>query len=135
VIGETDDLGWGVVKDPVHVHDLHATILHSSAIDHEGPHLPLQGRDSGSRTLREGCEAPSRNSRHDSLGATKSLPSRVSGNTENRNGEAIDQRALRRPPNSPRRGTICDQWGAIRECGGSTTMAQFMRCSLPAAGG
>ena len=45
VIGETDDLGWGVVKDPVHVHDLHATILHQFGLDHERLMYRFQGRD------------------------------------------------------------------------------------------
>ncbi|HBL46560.1 MAG TPA: sulfatase, partial [Planctomycetaceae bacterium] len=35
VIGETDEIGWGVTKDPVHVHDLHATILKLFGLDHE----------------------------------------------------------------------------------------------------
>ena len=35
VHGETDDFGYNVTKDPVHVHDLHATILHCLGIDHE----------------------------------------------------------------------------------------------------
>jgi hypothetical protein len=45
VIGETDDLGWGVVKDPVHVHDLHATILNRFGLDHERLIYRFQGRD------------------------------------------------------------------------------------------
>ncbi|EDY20437.1 conserved hypothetical protein [Chthoniobacter flavus Ellin428] len=45
VIGETDDIGWGVVKDPVHVHDLHATILHLFGLDHERLTYRFQGRD------------------------------------------------------------------------------------------
>jgi hypothetical protein len=32
--GETDDLGMNVVRDPVHVHDLQATILHLMGLDH-----------------------------------------------------------------------------------------------------
>lgn len=35
VYGETDDFGYNIVKDPVHVHDLHATILHLMGLDHE----------------------------------------------------------------------------------------------------
>jgi hypothetical protein len=35
VYGETDDLGYNIVKDPVHVNDFHATILHLMGIDHE----------------------------------------------------------------------------------------------------
>jgi uncharacterized protein (DUF1501 family) len=45
VIGQTDDLGWGVVQDPVHVHDLHATILHLFGLDHERLVYRFQGRD------------------------------------------------------------------------------------------
>nr|WP_256199915.1 DUF1501 domain-containing protein [Verrucomicrobium spinosum] len=43
--GETDELGFGVVKDPVHVHDLHATMLHLLGIDHERFTFRFQGRD------------------------------------------------------------------------------------------
>jgi hypothetical protein len=34
VIGKTDDLGYAAVEDKVHVHDLHATILHLMGMDH-----------------------------------------------------------------------------------------------------
>ncbi len=44
-IGETDDLGWDVVADPVHVHDLQATILHLLGLDHERLTFRFQGRD------------------------------------------------------------------------------------------
>jgi len=43
--GETDDLGFNVVKDPVHVHDLQATILHLLGLDHERLTYRFQGRD------------------------------------------------------------------------------------------
>ena len=33
-IGKTDDLGYTVVEDPVHLHDVHATVLHLMGIDH-----------------------------------------------------------------------------------------------------
>jgi len=33
--GETDELGYNIIKDPVHVHDLHATMLHLLGLDHE----------------------------------------------------------------------------------------------------
>lgn len=33
--GETDELGYNIIKDPVHVHDFHATILHLMGMDHE----------------------------------------------------------------------------------------------------
>jgi uncharacterized protein (DUF1501 family) len=45
VIGQTDDLGWGIVQDPVHVHDLHATIMQLFGIDHERLIYRFQGRD------------------------------------------------------------------------------------------
>jgi arylsulfatase A-like enzyme len=33
--GETDEFGYNIVRDPVSVHDFHATILHLMGIDHE----------------------------------------------------------------------------------------------------
>ncbi|MFO0428467.1 MAG: DUF1501 domain-containing protein [Planctomyces sp.] len=42
--GSTDDLGIDVVSDPVHVHDLQATILHLLGIDHERLTYRFQGR-------------------------------------------------------------------------------------------
>jgi hypothetical protein len=44
-IGETDELGFYVTKDPVHVHDLHATILHLLGLDHLKLTYKFQGRD------------------------------------------------------------------------------------------
>lgn len=44
-IGETDELGFNVVKDRVHVHDLHATMLHLLGFDHEKLTYRFQGRD------------------------------------------------------------------------------------------
>jgi hypothetical protein len=43
--GETDDLGFNIAKDPVHVHDLHATLLHLLGLDHERLTFRFQGRD------------------------------------------------------------------------------------------
>ena len=43
--GETDDYSYNVVKDPVHVHDLNATILHCLGIDHERLTFKFQGRE------------------------------------------------------------------------------------------
>lgn len=43
--GETDDLGFNVVRDPVHVHDLNATLLHLLGFDHEKLTYRFQGRD------------------------------------------------------------------------------------------
>ena len=42
--GETDDLGYNIVKNPVHVHDLQATILHQFGIDHKKMIYKHQGR-------------------------------------------------------------------------------------------
>ncbi|MBP7140634.1 MAG: DUF1501 domain-containing protein [Opitutaceae bacterium] len=43
--GETDELGFNVVRDPVHVHDLHATLLHLLGFDHTKLTFRFQGRD------------------------------------------------------------------------------------------
>ncbi len=45
VYGETDDYCYNVVKDPVGVHDLQATILHQLGIDHTRLTFPYQGRE------------------------------------------------------------------------------------------
>ncbi len=45
VLGETDELGFGVVRDRAHVHDLHATILHLLGLDHKRLTFRFQGRD------------------------------------------------------------------------------------------
>lgn len=42
--GETDEFSYNVVRDPVHVHDLNATILHCLGIDHTGLTFKYQGR-------------------------------------------------------------------------------------------
>jgi len=43
--GATDEFGWHAVQDKVHVHDLHATILHLMGIDHEKLTYRYGGRD------------------------------------------------------------------------------------------
>ena len=45
VYGETDDFSYNIVRDPVHVHDLNATILHCLGINHERLTYRFQGRD------------------------------------------------------------------------------------------
>ncbi|MBM3760280.1 MAG: DUF1501 domain-containing protein [Acidobacteria bacterium] len=45
VIGETDDLGFTITKDPVGVHDLQATILHTLGFDHTKLTYRFMGRD------------------------------------------------------------------------------------------
>ena len=43
--GETDDLAMNVIKDPVHVHDFQATLLHQLGLDHERLTYKFQGRN------------------------------------------------------------------------------------------
>jgi hypothetical protein len=43
--GATDDFSYNVTRDPVHVHDLHATMLHLLGIDHTRMTYRFQGRD------------------------------------------------------------------------------------------
>ena len=45
VHGATDDFGWHAVEDKVHVHDLHATLLHIMGFDHEKLTYRHAGRD------------------------------------------------------------------------------------------
>jgi hypothetical protein len=44
VYGESDEFGYNIVKDPVHVHDFHATILNQLGIDHKKLTFKSQGR-------------------------------------------------------------------------------------------
>jgi hypothetical protein len=43
--GETDELGFGIVENKVHVHDLQATIMHQLGFNHEKLTFRFQGRD------------------------------------------------------------------------------------------
>ena len=45
VHGATDDYGYNIVRDPVHIHDLNATILHCLGLDHRRLTFRQQGRD------------------------------------------------------------------------------------------
>lgn len=45
IIGETDDIGWNIVKDPVHINDLHATLLHLFGLNHLDLTYRYSGRD------------------------------------------------------------------------------------------
>lgn len=45
VYGATDEYGWHATQDPVHVHDLHATLLHLMGIDHTRLTYRYAGRD------------------------------------------------------------------------------------------
>lgn len=44
VVGETDDYSYNIVSDPVHIHDIQATILHCLGIDHKRLTFKFQGR-------------------------------------------------------------------------------------------
>ena len=44
VYGKTDELGYYAVEDPMHVNDLHATILHLLGLDHQRLTFKFQGR-------------------------------------------------------------------------------------------
>ena len=44
VYGQTDEFGYNIVKDPVHVHDFQATIMHLMGVDHEKLTFKSQGR-------------------------------------------------------------------------------------------
>jgi hypothetical protein len=43
-VGATDELGYSITEDPVHVHDLHATILDLMGLDHTKLTYRYQGR-------------------------------------------------------------------------------------------
>jgi hypothetical protein len=43
-LGRTDDLGYTIVEDPVHINDFHATLLHLLGLDHERLTFKFQGR-------------------------------------------------------------------------------------------
>ena len=44
VYGQTDEFGYNIVNNPVHVHDLHATMMHLMGVDHERMTFKFQGR-------------------------------------------------------------------------------------------
>ncbi len=43
--GKTDEIGWGIDENPVHINDLHATMLHQFGLDHLKLTYRFQGRD------------------------------------------------------------------------------------------
>ena len=45
IYGETDDFSYNIVKDPVHIRDFHATVLHLLGFDHERFTYRYQGLD------------------------------------------------------------------------------------------
>ena len=57
-LGATDDYGYNITQDPVHMHDLQATILHCLGVDHTKLTFQFQGRhfrltDVGGRVVKE----------------------------------------------------------------------------------
>jgi hypothetical protein len=45
IFGETDDFSYNIVRDPIHVRDFHATVLHLLGFDHERFTFRFQGLD------------------------------------------------------------------------------------------
>jgi len=45
IVGRTDELGYYIEEDPIHIHDLQATMLHLLGLDHERLTFRFQGRD------------------------------------------------------------------------------------------
>ena len=45
VYGETDEMSYNIVRDPVHIRDLHATLLHALGLEHERLSFKFQGLD------------------------------------------------------------------------------------------
>ncbi|HEY0456951.1 MAG TPA: DUF1501 domain-containing protein, partial [Verrucomicrobiae bacterium] len=43
--GQTDDYCYNVVENPVHIHDMNATVLHCLGLNHEKLTYRFQGRD------------------------------------------------------------------------------------------
>jgi hypothetical protein len=44
-VGATDEFGWGITEQPVHINDFHATLLHLLGLDHLQLTYRFQGRD------------------------------------------------------------------------------------------
>jgi hypothetical protein len=45
IYGETDDFSYNIVRDPVHIRDFHATVLHQLGYDHQRFSFKYQGLD------------------------------------------------------------------------------------------
>ncbi len=45
VVGKTDDIGWNIVENPIHVNDFHATVLALFGLDHKRLTYRFQGRN------------------------------------------------------------------------------------------
>jgi uncharacterized protein (DUF1501 family) len=55
--GETDEIGWNVVRDPVHTNDFHATLLHLFGIDHQHLTYRYNGLDNRLTTITKPSHA------------------------------------------------------------------------------
>jgi hypothetical protein len=58
VYGATDDIGWSIIQDPVHINDFHATVLHLFGLNHLKLTHRFQGLDArltgvGGRVIHE----------------------------------------------------------------------------------
>ncbi|MEX0613143.1 MAG: DUF1501 domain-containing protein [Pirellulales bacterium] len=58
VVGSTDELGWNIVENPIHINDMHATMLHLLGLDHLKLTYRFKGRnfrltDVGGRVVQE----------------------------------------------------------------------------------
>ncbi len=56
VHGETDEFGYNIVANPVHIHDVQATLMHQLGIDHERLTYKFQGRRYRLRCARKCCQ-------------------------------------------------------------------------------
>ena len=45
IYGEADEIGWGVTRDPIDIHDFHATLLHLIGRGHEDHTFRFRCRD------------------------------------------------------------------------------------------
>ena len=57
-VGETDDLGFNIVRDRIHVRDLHATLLHLVGLDHERLTYKFQGLDAKLTGVEQATHRP-----------------------------------------------------------------------------
>ena len=62
--GRTDDYGYYAIEDKVHIHDLHATILHLLGLDHERLTYRTEDTDPGARLPPDGRRGPGRRRHH-----------------------------------------------------------------------
>ncbi len=118
VHGATDELGMQAVKDRMHVHDLHATILHLMGLNHERLTYRYSGRDfrltDVSGRVREPAFSYLKRSRHDlrlailTLATTRQSPSAEIGAPRPRRPSPGPTPGARIPSSPP--GMRCNRW-------------------------